>query len=131
MVHRNHAFRRWGVCLPHVVGDEGAVETGGRLGELGGRQLEKTGGGLDEPGRNVAAAAGAAHVVEGLGDGVCPHPGLRGRRMLDVRFGTGCRGRPNASSGYRRFLRSLKIPPPGERSLNDCSLSPNCHLTVA
>ena len=71
VVHRNHAFRRWGVCLPHVVGDEGAVETGGRLGELGGRQLEKTGGGLDEPGRNVAAAAGAAHVVEGLAD--CVH----------------------------------------------------------
>ena len=52
-----------------MVGCEGAVETGGGFGELGWCQLEKPGGGADEPGGNIASAAGAAHVVEGLFDG--------------------------------------------------------------
>ena len=55
--------------LAHVAGCEGAVETGGGFGEFDRRQFEKSGGGTDEPGRNVASAAGAAHVVEGLPDG--------------------------------------------------------------
>jgi hypothetical protein len=37
---------------------EGAVETRGGFGELGGRQLESAGGGADELGWNVASAAG-------------------------------------------------------------------------
>ena len=48
---------------------EGAVETGGGLGEFDWRQLEKSGGGADELGGDVASTAGAAHVVEGLLDG--------------------------------------------------------------
>ena len=48
---------------------EGAVELGGSLGEFDGRQLEKVGSGVDELGGDVASAAGAAHVVEGLSDG--------------------------------------------------------------
>ena len=47
---------------------EGAVETGGGLGEFDWRQFEKSGGGADELGGDVASAAGAAHVVEGLPD---------------------------------------------------------------
>ena len=52
-----------------MAGYEGAVETGGGLGEFNRRQLEKTGSGADEPGGNVASATGAAHVVDGLSDG--------------------------------------------------------------
>ena len=52
-----------------MAGCEGAVETRGGFGELGGRQLEIAGGGADKLGGNVASAAGAAHVVECLGDG--------------------------------------------------------------
>ena len=52
-----------------MAGCEGAVESGGGLGELGWCQFEKSGGGADEPGGDVASAAGAAHVVEGLFDG--------------------------------------------------------------
>ncbi len=52
-----------------MAGCEGAVETGGGFGELGRRQLEKPGGGADELGGDVASAAGAAHVIEGLFDG--------------------------------------------------------------
>ena len=37
---------------------EGAVETRGGFGELGGRQPEAAGGGADELGGNVASAAG-------------------------------------------------------------------------
>ena len=48
---------------------EGAVETGGGLGEFDWRQLEKSGGGADELGGDVASTTGAAHVVEGLLDG--------------------------------------------------------------
>ena len=57
------------VGLSHVAGCEGAVETGGGLGEFDRRQLEKPGGGTDEFGGNVASATGAAHVVDGLPDG--------------------------------------------------------------
>ena len=52
-----------------MAGYEGAVETGGGLGEFDGRQFEKPGGGADELGGDVASAAGAAHVIEGLLDG--------------------------------------------------------------
>ena len=52
-----------------MAGYEGAVEAGGGLGEFDRRQLEKVGGGADELGGDVASAAGAAHVVEGLLDG--------------------------------------------------------------
>ena len=52
-----------------MAGRKGAVETGGGFGELGRRQPEAAGGGADELGGDVASAAGAAHVVEGLGDG--------------------------------------------------------------
>ena len=55
--------------LAHVAGCEGAVETGGGLGEFDRRQLEKASGGADELGGDVASAAGAAHVIEGLPDG--------------------------------------------------------------
>ena len=51
-----------------MAGCEGAVETGGGLGEFNRRQLEKVGCGADELGGDVASAAGAAHVVEGLPD---------------------------------------------------------------
>ena len=47
-----------------MAGCEGAVETGGGFGEFDWRQLEKTGGGADELGGDVASAAGTAHVVE-------------------------------------------------------------------
>ena len=52
-----------------MAGCEGAVEASGGLGEFDWRQLEKPGGGTDELGGDVASAAGAAHVVEGLPDG--------------------------------------------------------------
>ena len=52
-----------------MAGYEGAVETGGGLGEFDWRQFEKAGGGADEPSGDVASAAGAAHVVKGLPDG--------------------------------------------------------------
>ena len=52
-----------------MAGCEGAVETGGGFGEFDWFQLEKSGGGADEPGGDVASTAGAAHVVEGLFDG--------------------------------------------------------------
>ena len=52
-----------------MAGCEGAVEPGGSFGELGRRQFEKSGGGAEELGGDVASAAGAAHVVEGLFDG--------------------------------------------------------------
>ena len=52
-----------------MAGCEGAVETGGGFGEFDWRQFEKSGGGSDELGGDVASAAGAAHVVEGLPDG--------------------------------------------------------------
>ena len=52
-----------------MAGCEGAVEPGGRFGELGWCQLEKPGCGTDEPCGDVASATGAAHVVEGLFDG--------------------------------------------------------------
>ncbi len=52
-----------------MAGCEGAVELGGGLGEFDWRQLEKASGGADELGGDVASAAGAAHVVEGLPDG--------------------------------------------------------------
>ena len=52
-----------------MAGHEGTVEPGGGFGEFNWRQLEKPGGGADEPGGDVASAAGAAHVVEGLFDG--------------------------------------------------------------
>lgn len=52
-----------------MAGCEGAVETGGGLGEFDRRQLEKPGGGTDESGGNVASATGASHVVDGLPDG--------------------------------------------------------------
>ena len=55
--------------LAHVAGYEGAVEAGGGFGEFDWRQLEKPSGGADELGGDVASAAGAAHVVEGLFDG--------------------------------------------------------------
>ena len=55
--------------LSHVAGCEGAVEPGGGFGELSWCQFEKSGGGADEPGGNIASATGAAHVVEGLFDG--------------------------------------------------------------
>ena len=55
--------------LSHVAGCEGAVEPGGGFGELSWCQFEKSGGGADEFGGDVASAAGAAHVVEGLFDG--------------------------------------------------------------
>ena len=48
---------------------EGAVETGGGFREFDGRHFEKPSGGADELGGDVASAAGAAHVVEGLRDG--------------------------------------------------------------
>ena len=48
---------------------EGAVETGGGLGEFDWRHFEKPSGGADEPSGDVASAAGAAHVIEGLLDG--------------------------------------------------------------
>ena len=49
-----------------MAGREGAIEQGGSLGEFVRRQLEKLGRGSDELGGDVASAAGAAHVVEGL-----------------------------------------------------------------
>lgn len=52
-----------------MAGYEGAVETGGGFGEFDRRQLEKPGRGTDELGGDVASAAGAAHVIEGLLDG--------------------------------------------------------------
>ena len=52
-----------------MAGCEGAVETGGGLGEFNWRHFEKPGCGADELGGDVASAAGAAHVVEGLPDG--------------------------------------------------------------
>ena len=52
-----------------MAGCEGAVETGGGFGEFDGRHFEKPSGGADELGGDVASAAGAAHVVEGLPDG--------------------------------------------------------------
>ncbi len=52
-----------------MAGCEGAVEAGGGFGEFDWRQLEKASGGADELGGDVASAAGAAHVVEGLFDG--------------------------------------------------------------
>ena len=52
-----------------MAGCEGAVEAGGGLGEFDWRQLEKAGGGADAPSGDVASAAGAAHVVQGLFDG--------------------------------------------------------------
>ena len=52
-----------------MAGREGAVEQGGSLGEFERRQLEKLGRGSDELGGDVASAAGATHVVEGLRDG--------------------------------------------------------------
>ena len=52
-----------------MAGCEGAVEAGGGFGEFDRRQLEKASGGSDEPGGDIASAAGAAHVVEGLPDG--------------------------------------------------------------
>ena len=57
--------------LAHVAGCEGAVETGGGFGEFARRHFEKASGGTDELGGDVASAAGAAHVVEGLLD--CGH----------------------------------------------------------
>ena len=64
---------KWDRCrcggLSHVAGCEGAVEPGGGFGEFDWRQLEKVGCGADELGGDVASAAGAAHVVEGLLDG--------------------------------------------------------------
>ena len=51
-----------------MAGCEGAVEAGGGFGEFDWRQLEKASGGADELGGDVASAAGAAHVVEGLLD---------------------------------------------------------------
>ena len=52
-----------------MAGCEGAVEPGGGFGEFDWFQLEKSGGGADEPSGDVASATGAAHVVEGLPDG--------------------------------------------------------------
>ena len=52
-----------------MAGCEGAVEPGGGFSELGWCQFEKPGSGADEPGGNVASAAGAAHVVKSLFDG--------------------------------------------------------------
>ena len=52
-----------------MTGHEGAVEPGGGFGEFDWRQLEKSGGGADELGGDVASAAGASHVIEGLLDG--------------------------------------------------------------
>ena len=49
-----------------MAGCEGAVEPGGGFGELSWCQFEKSGGGADEFGGDVASAAGAAHVVECL-----------------------------------------------------------------
>ena len=54
-----------------MAGCEGAVETGGGFGEFDWRHFEKAGGGADKLGGDVASAAGAAHVVEGLLD--CDH----------------------------------------------------------
>ena len=48
---------------------EGAVETGGGFREFDGRHFEKPGCGADKLGGDVASAAGATHVVEGLPDG--------------------------------------------------------------
>ena len=50
--------RSTGFWLSHMARSEGAVETRGCFGELGGRQLESAGGGADELGGNVASAAG-------------------------------------------------------------------------
>ena len=52
-----------------MAGCEGTIEPGGGLGELDWRQFEKLGRGADEPGGDVASAAGATHVVKGLPDG--------------------------------------------------------------
>ena len=52
-----------------MAGCEGTVEPGGGLGEFDRCQFEKPGRGADEFGGDVASAAGAAHVVEGLPDG--------------------------------------------------------------
>ena len=67
-----------------MAGCEGAVETGGGLGEFDWRQLEKASGGADELGGDVASAAGAAHVVEGLLDG--GHVEFLGGKGLCVQF---------------------------------------------
>ena len=64
-----HARNRPIRGLAHVAGREGTVEPGGGLGEFDGRHFEKPGRGADELGGDVASAAGAAHVVEGLFDG--------------------------------------------------------------
>ena len=52
-----------------MAGCEGTVEPGSGLGEFDRRQREKVGRGADEPGGDVASAAGATHVVKGLPDG--------------------------------------------------------------
>ena len=57
-------------ALPYVVGGKGAVEPRGGFGQFGRGQLEQPSRGPDEFGRDVTAAASAAHVIEGLGDGV-------------------------------------------------------------
>ena len=54
-----------------VVVRERTVEASGRFGEFVDRQFERTSGGRDHLRRDVATAAGAAHVVEGLAD--CVH----------------------------------------------------------
>ena len=66
---RHRAPTRGG--LPHVIVRERTVEASGRFGEFVDRQLERTCGGRNHLRRDVAAAAGAAHVVEGLAD--CVH----------------------------------------------------------
>ena len=52
-----------------MAGHEGTVEPGGGFREFDGRHFEKPSGGADELGGDVASAAGAAHVIEGLFDG--------------------------------------------------------------
>ena len=55
--------------LSHVAGYEGTVEPSSGLGEFDCRHFEKPSRGADEPGGDVASAAGATHVVKGLPDG--------------------------------------------------------------
>ena len=71
-----------------MAGYEGAVETGGGFGEFDGRHFEKPGGGADELGGDVASAAGAAHVVEGLLD--CGHVEFLGGKELCFHGLLGC-----------------------------------------
>ena len=82
-----------------MTGHEGAVKPGGGLGEFDWRQLEKPGGGADEPGGDVSSATGAFF-----------------ERRCAAQFKSVCEGETDATASWMSLAASADGVTPRERA---------------